>query len=222
MVIPMHTAGGDMARRFSEQEKGLIVQRLLEAGHRRFSAFGLKKTSVAELADDVGIAKGSFYAFFGSKEELFLEVAAVHARTVSQEIAARTLAVSGYGSEGLRALILDGARIVAEGKAHSVFREEDALLARQRVSPDVLAKHAEADEHWLLPVVRDLREHGVARHLEPQTAAELLATVVLAPLGHGAGSGESFVAALGLLADAVVRVLLDGGSGAVTGGCPDE
>jgi AcrR family transcriptional regulator len=197
-----------VARRFSDQERSLILERLLEAGHRRFSAFGLKKTSVAELADDAGIAKGSFYAFFGSKEELFLEVAAVHARTASEAIAAQTLAISGYGRDGLRALILDGARTVAEGRAHSVFREEDARLARQRVSPEVLARHAEEEEHWLLPVARDLREHGVAVHLEPETTAELLAMVVLAPLGRGAGPRETFEAALELLADAVVGVLL--------------
>jgi len=40
---------------------------------RLFAAQGLKKTSLDELVQPAGIAKGSFYAFFDSKESLYLE-----------------------------------------------------------------------------------------------------------------------------------------------------
>src|SRR5947209_1059730 len=66
-----------MPKAFSEREKGLIRARLLEAGEKQFSAFGLKKTNIDALAQAANISKGAFYLFFESKEALFMDVAEV-------------------------------------------------------------------------------------------------------------------------------------------------
>ena len=63
-----------MPRAFSEQERELIVERLLEQGTKLFTAYGLKKTSIEELAEAAGISKGAFYSFHESKEALFMDV----------------------------------------------------------------------------------------------------------------------------------------------------
>ena len=52
----------------------MIRERLLEQGYRQFSAYGLKKTNVEELAGAAGISKGAFYLFYESKEALFMDV----------------------------------------------------------------------------------------------------------------------------------------------------
>ncbi len=46
-----------MPKAFSEREKELLTQRLLEQGYRLFSAYGLKKTNVEEIAQAAGISK---------------------------------------------------------------------------------------------------------------------------------------------------------------------
>ncbi len=63
-----------MPKGFTEHEKELITQRLLEQGYKLFSAYGLKKTNVEEIAEAVGISKGAFYIFYASKEALFMDV----------------------------------------------------------------------------------------------------------------------------------------------------
>lgn len=60
--------------RFSETEKEIIRQKLLSEGERLFTAFGIKKVSIDELVQAAGIAKGSFYAFYPSKEHLYWEI----------------------------------------------------------------------------------------------------------------------------------------------------
>jgi len=55
---------------FKEEERERIRDVLLEKGKELISRQGLKKTTVEELAEAAGIAKGTFYHFFGSKEEL--------------------------------------------------------------------------------------------------------------------------------------------------------
>lgn len=61
--------------RFSDNEKEVIRQRLLTEGERLFTTFGLKKVSIDEIIAATGIAKGSFYAFYPSKEHLFMDIA---------------------------------------------------------------------------------------------------------------------------------------------------
>src|SRR5258708_14339068 len=63
-----------MPKAFTEQEKELIRKRLLEQGHKQFSAYGLRKTNIEELAEAAGISKGAFYLFYASKEALFMDV----------------------------------------------------------------------------------------------------------------------------------------------------
>ncbi len=57
--------------RFTESEKEQIRQCLLTRGKELFIQYGLAKTSIDDLVQACGIAKGSFYKFFSSKEELF-------------------------------------------------------------------------------------------------------------------------------------------------------
>jgi len=63
-----------MPKGFSDEEKKIIQQGLIEKGIELFGKFGLKKTNVEDLTKAVGIAKGSFYSFYDSKEELFLDI----------------------------------------------------------------------------------------------------------------------------------------------------
>ncbi|MDQ0243012.1 AcrR family transcriptional regulator [Bacillus fengqiuensis] len=60
--------------RFSENEKDRIKECLLEKGKELFLLYGLKKTSIDSIISACGIAKGTFYTFFDSKEDLFLEI----------------------------------------------------------------------------------------------------------------------------------------------------
>lgn len=61
-------------RRFDDDERAELREAFIEAGEEYFLQYGPRKTTVADLTDEVGIAKGSFYTFFDSKSELFMEV----------------------------------------------------------------------------------------------------------------------------------------------------
>ena len=64
-----------MPTAFTDEELEHIRSALIQAGIRLSKELGLQKMSVEKLAAAVGIAKGSFYMFFGSKEDFILEVA---------------------------------------------------------------------------------------------------------------------------------------------------
>ncbi|MGL6076250.1 MAG: TetR/AcrR family transcriptional regulator [Fimbriiglobus sp.] len=54
-------------------EKQFDQQEVLDKAKRAFWENGYEGTSMAELLDAMGIQKGSFYATFGSKHEVFLD-----------------------------------------------------------------------------------------------------------------------------------------------------
>src|SRR5258708_4001138 len=49
--------------------------RILDAAQRLFVRYGVKRTSIDEVAREAGIAKGTVYLSFGSKAELFAAIA---------------------------------------------------------------------------------------------------------------------------------------------------
>jgi AcrR family transcriptional regulator len=61
-------------RRFSDDEREAIRRQLVETGRELLVQFGPGKTHVADVTDEVGIAKGTFYQFFDSKEALYFEI----------------------------------------------------------------------------------------------------------------------------------------------------
>ena len=59
-------------------EKELVAEdkrvRIIEAAQKRFAHFGLEKTTMLEIANDLGISKASLYYYFTDKESIFKEV----------------------------------------------------------------------------------------------------------------------------------------------------
>lgn len=62
-----------MPKGFSDKEKVVIKQRLIEECKASWKLHGYKKTSIDTLCQNIGISKGAFYIFFDSKESLFYQ-----------------------------------------------------------------------------------------------------------------------------------------------------
>jgi AcrR family transcriptional regulator len=60
--------------KFTETEFETIKGLIFDKGRELFIQYGLKKTSIDEIVQACDIAKGSFYKFYDSKEELYFEI----------------------------------------------------------------------------------------------------------------------------------------------------
>ena len=58
---------------------------ILDSAKNRFCRYGLKKTTMTEIARDIGLSKASLYYYFHNKEELFKEVVKEVYRTLLNE-----------------------------------------------------------------------------------------------------------------------------------------
>ncbi|MEW6309045.1 MAG: TetR/AcrR family transcriptional regulator [Bacillota bacterium] len=63
-----------MPRPLTSAERARVVERLVSAGRECWEKYGIRRTTVDDLAKRAGIAKGTFYLFFEGKEQLFMAV----------------------------------------------------------------------------------------------------------------------------------------------------
>ena len=131
---------------FTDYETEQLRKALLKETRRCAVTLGMKKTSVEQLTKSVGIAKGSFYKFYESKEMLFFAVLeGIH--TELYEVADRVLCESdGFPpSECVAKAVLAVCRRLSD-TGDMVFIEHDAKLLLQRLPEGVKKEHYHDDE----------------------------------------------------------------------------
>lgn len=92
------------------EPRARIREALIESGRERFARYGLRKTTIADLTEPVGIATGTFYRFFDSKEALFWTVLEGEREAVVERYEAAVEAADGSREEivALLTAIRDG------------------------------------------------------------------------------------------------------------------
>jgi TetR/AcrR family transcriptional repressor of nem operon len=135
-----------------------VRKRLLEAGRELFLDRGFNGCGVQEIADAAGVPKGSFYSYFGSKEEFALAV----------------LEQYWEGIEGRHGAILRETQLSPVERISRYFKllsEEKAKdnyasgclignlsLEIANSSPEVRTKLSDIFDRWETPILACLRE----------------------------------------------------------------
>ena len=131
---------------FSDFETEQIRKALLKETRRCAVMLGMRKTSVEQLTQAVGISKGSFYKFYESKELLFFAVLEdIH--TELYEVADRALHdnIILLPAERAAAAILAVCRRMSDTGVMT-FIENDVAALLQRLPENIKAEHYHDDE----------------------------------------------------------------------------
>ena len=131
---------------FTEEQNETIRRDLIREARCCGVTVGMRKTSVEQLTEAVGISKGSFYKFFDSKELLFFAVLEdIHTECFAA--AQKSLQENAAIDPAIRtaAAILAACRWLSETKAF-VFIENDAEFLLHRLPEEVKTAHYHDDE----------------------------------------------------------------------------
>ena len=131
---------------FTEEQNETIRRDLIREARCCGVTVGMRKTSVEQLTEAVGISKGSFYKFFDSKELLFFAVLEdIHTEcfAAAQKSLQENAAIDPASRTA--AAILAACRWLSETKAF-VFIENDAEFLLHRLPEDVKNVHYHDDE----------------------------------------------------------------------------
>ena len=129
-----------------------LRERILEAAEKRLWYFGIKKTTIDEIASDAAVGKGTVYLYFASKEEIAIAIMGKYkAATVEKQAA------------------------IADDKALAPLEK-----LRQMLKLPILSAHRTCEEHpQALEVVVAVKPH-LAERLQPYICreTELIAEVL--------------------------------------------
>ncbi|HYF65241.1 MAG TPA: TetR/AcrR family transcriptional regulator [Herpetosiphonaceae bacterium] len=199
-----------MPRGFTEQEKSSIRAALIGKGRELFTLYGLKKTSIDDLARAAGISKGAFYIFYDSKEALLIEIIeqfeAAYFNRVLQSIA-------GVGAAGREEIAGVLKRMVIDWQTDPMFKHmgrEDLELLMRKLPPEKTQAALLDDVAFAEQMIAAWSEVGLDIACGPEMLASLLRALFFVNLHQ-----EDFVAAV---YPAMIDALIGLVAGYLTGG----
>lgn len=142
-------------------------EQLLDAAQLVLVERGLRATTVADVAERAGVAKGTTYLYFGSKDEL---IAGVRARYLERFTAALTSDATDPAQDRLRSVVGGLFDIAVEHhRLHHVlfheagFSEADAFTAVRALVVEILEEGAASGELAIedIDVAASFLLHGV-------------------------------------------------------------
>ena len=175
-----------MPKAFSEQERELIRQRLLEHGYQLFSAYGLRKTNVEEIARAAGISKGAFYGFYESKEGLFMDVIEQTEIRLRKEILDMISRPGPSPRARLFAILRRAFELFDEMPILQFFTGSDFDLLFRRIPPQTWREHLADDVGFIVELIARCREAGIPIQVRPETLVGLLYPLALSVLSGDA------------------------------------
>ena len=148
-------------------------RRIVEAARRRFRHFGVKKTTMQEVARDAGVAVGTLYLYFKDKDDLLVactdEYVSRHRRQ-----AEAILACDASAAGKLRRYILDRFRASqatrAGGDRHAAELQREVL----RVRPERRLEEGRMMAEYFVRILRLGMETGELNSDDPERDARVL------------------------------------------------
>ena len=199
-----------MPKAFSEHEKEMIRAQMREKGKKLFERQGLRKTSVDELTETVGISKGAFYLFYESKEELFLEIL----EELEADLRARIFDFSSQPQEDshqLLARLLNSALVTWDRYPllKNFSRADYEYLAR-KLPPERIQAHANRDNEFVDDFVKRIKREGIPMKASPRLISNLMKSLFFISLHRDELGEHDYLETMTVLTDLVARYLLEG------------
>ena len=192
---------------FAEREKQNIRAKLREAAETCLARFGVQKTTVDLLAKMAGIAKGSFYKFYPSKEELFFEVLEHYQNAAVEEIADRFRRMAPVTPDAFAAAMLELFQKTRRSFIVTLLENREFEVLFRKLPEDRVKRHHVFDDRMVENLFRHAR---LRKDVDAGMAAAALRAVFLTML-HVPEIGESrFEKALELLMFGLARQILEG------------
>lgn len=160
---------------------------ILAASITLFGRYGYRRTSMEEIAREAGIAKGTVYLYFATKEALF--------RALSQQTLDRALADAGRAAAAPGTLVerlygvLEAKYGYFHGVVHSSPHAGELIDSKNRLSADVFARGHRAYLRLLARLLAAAERSGALDLARLGASAESLAAL-LADAAHGIASGS--------------------------------
>jgi len=193
---------------FTDYEKKKIKAGLIEQGRKMFSIYGLKKTTINDITGVLGIAQGSFYKFYSSKEELYFEILELEGEKIRKNMAKNTELVKANPEEAIKKILLETFLELGENRLfQDIFSGNSYDILIRKLPEERLKEHTKSDFAEIIPLIRKWQDEGILKDVKPEAITGLLHVLFFVSL-HKKEIDEVFDDTFELLVDLIVNGLI--------------
>ena len=142
-----------MAAAFTTEEKEVIRKKLHKVAKECLQRYGVKKTTVDQMAAMVDISKGSFYNFYSSKEMLFFAVLEEYQIDVMNRLTEQLGMETKIDTNRLVQLLYDFYQDFRYSFMYTIFKNHEMELLIRRLPKEVITNHHMIDDRMVKEIV---------------------------------------------------------------------
>lgn len=172
-----------MSKRFKQNEKDAIRNALIEEGKLLFGKYGFQKTSITDITKKVGIAQGTFYNFFNSKELLYFAILELEENKLTKQLLEINFSKESSAKEIMKQTLQ---KLIKEIETNALIRElfQDnnmKKLVRKLPASSIQTHHAH-DTAFIEAIIEKWEKEGITFIEKPEIIAAMLRSLFILTL----------------------------------------
>ena len=191
-----------MATAFTTEEKEAIRKKLHEVARECLQRYGVKKTTVDQMAAMVDISKGSFYNFYSSKEMLFFAVLEEYQIDVMNRLTEQLGMETKIDTNRLVELLYVFYQDFRYSFMYTIFKNHEMELLIRRLPKEVITNHHMIDDRMVKEIVSRI---NIRENVSLEIVSALFRTIAMTILHIEEIGEKQFDTTLKLVIQGVVE-----------------
>ena len=191
-----------MATAFTAEEKEVIKRKLHTVAKECLQRYGVKKTTVDQMAAMVDISKGSFYNFYSSKEMLFFAVLEEYQIDVMNRLTEQLDMEAKIDTSRLVELLYDFYQGFRYSFMYTIFKNNEMELLIRKLPKEAITNHHLIDDRMVKKIVSRI---NIKENVSVEIVSALFRTIAMTILHIEEIGEEQFDIALKFVIQGIVE-----------------
>ena len=191
-----------MATAFTSEEKEVIRKKLHKVAKECLQRYGVKKTTVDQMAAMVDISKGSFYNFYSSKEMLFFAVLEEYQIDVMNRLTEQLGMETKIDTNRLVQLLYDFYQDFRYSFMYTIFKNHEMELLIRKLPKEAITNHHLIDDRMVKKIVSRI---NIRENVSVEIVSALFRTIAMTILHIEEIGEEQFDTALKFVIQGIVE-----------------
>ena len=191
-----------MATAFTTEEKEVIRKKLHKVAKECLQRYGVKKTTVDQMAAMVDISKGSFYNFYSSKEMLFFAVLEEYQIDVMNRLTEQLDMEAKIDTNRLVQLLYDFYQDFRYSFMYTIFKNHEMELLVRKLPKEAITNHHLIDDRMVKKIVSRI---NIRENVSVEIVSALFRTIAMTILHIEEIGEEQFDIALKFVIQGIVE-----------------
>ncbi|MFH5801130.1 TetR/AcrR family transcriptional regulator [Haladaptatus sp. CMAA 1911] len=163
---------------FTEEKKKQVRESLRNTGHELFAQYGVRKTTISELTEAAGIGTGTFYQYYDSKEELYVDILEEYNKELIPRLLQNSVEAYDDPEMAITALLEE---TLDEFESNPLLKriiiEDEVSYIRNQISDEEISEKRNSTIEVFLPYIEHWYDEGKVVGTDPESIVHSIRAV---------------------------------------------